>query len=201
MLRTPGESCFGSVYGNPDKTGRQVALRRTFAAPPSRPVRSALGSRRCPGDSLPERWDGLGLRPGRGVNRAIEAKGCPRPHRNRAPPASVGIWGRAPVAALARCGPARPDSGHSGELKRYHWARILPAGHALVQKLRCGHHDIAPAPDHRTLRVAFDPCRAVGRGVAPLAQLSVWACGAAGRMVRPAGFRLDGALPPTYSSV
>ena len=42
-------------------------------------------------------------------------------------------------------------------LKRHRSARILAAGHAFVQHLRCGHHDIATGvPGHHRLRVAFD---------------------------------------------
>jgi transposase, IS6 family len=49
--------------------------------------------------------------------------------------------------------PAPADAG----LKRHQSARILAAGHALVQHLRCGHYDIATGvPGHHRLRVAFD---------------------------------------------
>ncbi len=42
-------------------------------------------------------------------------------------------------------------------LKQHRSARILAAGHALVQNLRRGHYDIAThAPGRRRLRVAFD---------------------------------------------
>jgi transposase, IS6 family len=42
-------------------------------------------------------------------------------------------------------------------LKRHRSARILAAGHAFVQHLRCGHYDIATGvPGHHRLRVAFD---------------------------------------------
>lgn len=42
-------------------------------------------------------------------------------------------------------------------LKRHRSARILAAGHALVQNLRRGHYDIATeVPSRHRLRVAFD---------------------------------------------
>ena len=42
-------------------------------------------------------------------------------------------------------------------LKQHRSARILAAGHALVQNLRRGHYDIATdVPDHHRLRKAFD---------------------------------------------
>jgi transposase, IS6 family len=42
-------------------------------------------------------------------------------------------------------------------LKRHRSARILAAGHALVQNLRRGHYDIATdIPDHHRLRIAFE---------------------------------------------
>jgi IS6 family transposase len=42
-------------------------------------------------------------------------------------------------------------------LKRHRSARILAAGHALVQNLRRGHYDIATdVPAHQRLRTAFD---------------------------------------------
>jgi IS6 family transposase len=42
-------------------------------------------------------------------------------------------------------------------LKRHRSARILAAGHALVQNLRRGHYDIAAdVPGHHRLRIAFD---------------------------------------------
>ncbi|MGH3274968.1 MAG: IS6 family transposase [Streptosporangiaceae bacterium] len=42
-------------------------------------------------------------------------------------------------------------------LKRQRSARILAAGHALVQNIRRGHYELAPdVPDRHRLRVAFD---------------------------------------------
>ena len=42
-------------------------------------------------------------------------------------------------------------------LKRHRSARVLAAGHAFVQNLRRGHHDIATeTPDRHRLRIAFD---------------------------------------------
>ena len=42
-------------------------------------------------------------------------------------------------------------------LKRHRSARILTAGHAVVQNLRRGHYDIATeVPSHHRLRAAFD---------------------------------------------
>ena len=42
-------------------------------------------------------------------------------------------------------------------LKSHRSARILAAGHVLVQNLRRGHYDIAAeVPSHHRLRVAFD---------------------------------------------
>jgi transposase, IS6 family len=42
-------------------------------------------------------------------------------------------------------------------LKRHRSARILAAGHAVVQNLRCGHCEIATEiPGHHRLRTAFD---------------------------------------------
>ena len=42
-------------------------------------------------------------------------------------------------------------------LKRHRSARILAAGHAVVQNLRRGHYDIATeVPSHHRLRAAFD---------------------------------------------
>src|ERR1017187_3681327 len=50
-------------------------------------------------------------------------------------------------------GRLRPMRG----LKQHRSARILAAGHALVQNLRRGHYDIATdVPDHHRLRKAFD---------------------------------------------
>jgi transposase-like protein len=50
-------------------------------------------------------------------------------------------------------GPAPADAG----LKRHRSARVLAAGHALVQNLRRGHYDIATdVPGHHRLRIAFD---------------------------------------------
>ena len=43
-------------------------------------------------------------------------------------------------------------------LKRHRSARIVAAGHALVQNIRRGHYEIATeAPARHRLRVAFDP--------------------------------------------
>jgi transposase-like protein len=43
------------------------------------------------------------------------------------------------------------------ELKRHRSARVLAAGHALVQYLRRGHYDIATeVPSPHRLRIAFD---------------------------------------------
>jgi hypothetical protein len=42
-------------------------------------------------------------------------------------------------------------------LKRHRSARILAAGHALVQNLRCGHYELATdVPARPRLRVVFD---------------------------------------------
>ena len=42
-------------------------------------------------------------------------------------------------------------------MKRHRSARILAAGHAFVQNLRCSHYDIATdAPSRHQLRIAFD---------------------------------------------
>ena len=42
-------------------------------------------------------------------------------------------------------------------IKRHRSARILAAGHAFVQNLRCGHYDIATdVPGRHRLRIAFD---------------------------------------------
>lgn len=42
-------------------------------------------------------------------------------------------------------------------LKRHRSARILAAGHAFVQNLRCGHYGIAThTPSRHRLRIAFD---------------------------------------------
>jgi transposase, IS6 family len=42
-------------------------------------------------------------------------------------------------------------------LKRLWSARVLAAGHALVQSIRRGHYDIATdAPARHRLRIAFD---------------------------------------------
>ena len=41
-------------------------------------------------------------------------------------------------------------------LKRHQSARILAAGHAFVQNLRCGHYIATEVPSHHRLRVAFD---------------------------------------------
>jgi transposase, IS6 family len=50
----------------------------------------------------------------------------------------------------ARLGPVRG-------LKRHGSARILAAGHAFAQNLRCGHYDIATeAPGRHRLRITFD---------------------------------------------
>jgi IS6 family transposase len=42
-------------------------------------------------------------------------------------------------------------------LKRHRSARIVAAGHALVQNIRRGHYELAPTPPARDrLRIAFD---------------------------------------------
>lgn len=64
-----------------------------------------------------------------------------------------------PARSPARSCPRGCRSLNSGMrgLKRHQSARLLAAGHAFVQNLRCGHYDIATEiHDRHRLRITFD---------------------------------------------